>query len=77
PTFAETLPGFQVQATFGWIAPAGVPKPVLDKLIAALNEVGKDPEVIKRLEGLSVLPSGLSGEAYAQQARDERIQIAP
>lgn len=77
PTFAETLPGFQVQATFGWIAPAGVPKPVLDKLIAALNEVGKDPEVIKRLQGLSVLPSGLSGDAYAQQAREERVQIAP
>jgi tripartite-type tricarboxylate transporter receptor subunit TctC len=76
-TFAETLPGFEVQATFGWIAPSGVPKPIIDKLIAALNAVGQEPEVRKRLEALSVQPSGLSGEAYAQQARDERLAITP
>lgn len=77
PTFAETLPGFEVQATFGWIAPAGIPKPILDKLIAELNAVGKEPDVLKRLESLSVQASGLSGETYAKQARDERLAITP
>lgn len=77
PTFAETLPGFDVQAAFGWIAPAGVPKPILDKLLATLNEVGKEPEVRKRLEMLSVEASGLSGEAFAARAREERMAIMP
>ena len=77
PTFAETLPGFQVQASFGWIAPAGVPKPILDKLIEGLNAVGREPDVLKRLETLSVQASGLSGDAYARQAEEERNMIGP
>ncbi len=77
PTFAETLPGFQVQATFGWIAPAGVPKPIIEKLVSALRAVSQDPEVRKRLESLSVEASDLSGEAYAKQAREEMIAIEP
>lgn len=77
PTFAETLPGFEVLATFGWIAPAGVPKPILDKLIAGLNAVAEEPDVKKRLEALSVQASGLSGESYAKQARDEKAAITP
>src|SRR5436190_16644337 len=31
PTFAETLKGFEVQAWFGWIAPIGVRKIIIDK----------------------------------------------
>ena len=29
--------GFEVQAWFGWIAPIGVPKVIIDKLSAELN----------------------------------------
>lgn len=77
PTFAETLPGFEVQAAFGWIAPAGVPKPILDKLIATLREVSQEPDVRKRLEALSVEASDLSGDAFTAYAARERKAIGP
>jgi len=77
PTFAETLPGFEVYAWFGWIAPSGVPKPILDKLTAELNAIGQEPDVRKRLDTFTVEFSGLSGQAFADFARRERDTLAP
>ncbi len=77
PTFAETLPGFEVLASFGWIAPAATPKPIVDLLVRELSTIGSEPEVLKRLQGLSVEPGSFSGNAYAAQARKERELIAP
>jgi tripartite-type tricarboxylate transporter receptor subunit TctC len=77
PTFAETFPGFEVLAWFGWIAPAGVPKEITDKLIAELDAIGKEPEVRKRLETLTVEFSGLSGKAFADFAEKERRSLGP
>ena len=46
PTVAESgLPGFDVIAWFGLYAPAGTPKPVIDKLIAAARHALESPEV--------------------------------
>src|SRR5438105_4559576 len=36
PTVEETFKGFEVQAWFGWIAPIGAPKIIIDKLTADL-----------------------------------------
>src|SRR5262245_43107521 len=69
PTFAETLPGFEVSAWFGWIAPVGAPKAVLDKLTAELAAVGQEPEVRKRIDTFTAEFSGLSGPAFAEFAR--------
>jgi tripartite-type tricarboxylate transporter receptor subunit TctC len=44
PTMAETLPGFEVTGWYGLAAPAGTPKPIIDKLAAqtffVLQELG-------------------------------------
>jgi tripartite-type tricarboxylate transporter receptor subunit TctC len=77
PTFAETLPGFEVISAFGWIGPAGLDKGVVTKAIAELSAVGQDPEVKTRLAALGVEPSGLSGEAFAAYMRSERERLAP
>ena len=77
PTFAEAYPGFEVLASFGWIAPPGTPKSIVDKVIAELDAIGREPDVLKRLAALSVEPSGISGDAFAALARKEREMIAP
>ena len=49
PTSAEAgLPGFELSIWHGMYAPKGTPKPVIDKLVAALQTAIKDPAVIKR-----------------------------
>jgi tripartite-type tricarboxylate transporter receptor subunit TctC len=50
PTAAEAgLPGFEITVWFGMYAPKDTPKPVIDKLSAALQDALKDPEVKSRL----------------------------
>lgn len=49
PTIAESgLPGFDASSWFGLFAPAGTPKPIVDKLNAAVNKALEEPAVKQR-----------------------------
>ena len=51
PTLKEAgVDGVDVQQWYGFFAPAKTPKPVIDKLNKALNQVLKDKEIEKRIE---------------------------
>jgi tripartite-type tricarboxylate transporter receptor subunit TctC len=53
PSVAEAgLPEFQATAWNGLFAPKATPKPVLDKLVDALDKALDDPETRKRLDVL-------------------------
>ena len=56
PTLDEAgIKGFNVTIWHGLYAPKGTPKPVLDRLNAALKASLKDPEFIKREEALGAV----------------------
>jgi len=59
PTLDEQgLKGFEVKVWHGMYAPKGTPKPVLDKLNAALRFAMEDPAVKQRMQDLSAdIPS--------------------
>ena len=51
PTLKEAgVDGVEVQQWYGFFAPAKTPKPVIDQLNKALNQVLADKEVVKRIE---------------------------
>lgn len=57
PTFAESgLPGFQLAVWHGLYAPKGTPRPVLDKLNAALQQALKDPVLVQKFADLGTEP---------------------
>ncbi len=57
PTFAEGgLEGFQLAVWHGLYAPKGTPKPVLDKLQAALQQALKDPALVTKFAELGTEP---------------------
>jgi tripartite-type tricarboxylate transporter receptor subunit TctC len=57
PTVAESgYPGFDVQSWFGLAAPAGTPRPVIDRLNAALGKALATPDVRQRLQDLAATP---------------------
>jgi len=73
PTVEEAgLAGYETVQCFGPVAPAGTPKPVIDRLFAEFTKALKNPVVIERLAGagLEVAPSA-SPEAYGQFIRAE------
>ena len=48
PTASEAgVPGYEATIWLGLMAPAGTPKPIIDKLNAAVNAVIKRPEIVK------------------------------
>ena len=58
PTLAESgFPGFEVQSWFGLAAPAGTPRPVVDRLNAELGKVLTNPDVRQRLLNLAATPA--------------------
>jgi len=60
PTLDEQgLKGFEVGIWHGFYAPKGTPKPVIDKLVAALQEALKDPTVKHRFNDLGTDPISL------------------
>jgi tripartite-type tricarboxylate transporter receptor subunit TctC len=57
PTFIEAgYKDVEAQEWFGFVAPAKTPPEIVDKLAAAIEEAGKDPEISRRLADLSFEP---------------------
>lgn len=70
PAIAESLPGFDVVSWQAIFAPAGVPKPIVDKLSGELIKAVRDPEVKSKLLAMGVEPGGMTPAELAafQQA---------
>lgn len=71
PTVAETttLHDFDVVNWTALLAPAGTPRPIVEKLAAETAAALHDPTFLKRLETLGVEPAGDGPEALAQEIR--------
>jgi tripartite-type tricarboxylate transporter receptor subunit TctC len=71
PTIAEQgLPGFEAVSWFALFAPAGTPRPIVDKLQGEVKKILTAPEVAKKLAeiGLEAVGSGADELAAYQRA---------
>ena len=75
PTIAETLPGYQMSAWFGLIAPAGTPPQVLQKLSVAVNDYLKQGATRERLAKMGVQGAESTPESFAQLVKAERAKF--
>ena len=67
PTMIEAgIPGFDVVGFYGVLAPAGTPKPVLDKLSAAFKAVLDNPEIRNRMVQQGADPAFLGHEDFSR-----------
>lgn len=60
PAIAETLPGFEIVSWQAIFAPAGVPKPIVDKLSGEMIKAINDPEIKSKLVAQGIEPGGMS-----------------
>ena len=66
PTVAESgLPGFEAVLQYGIVAPAGTPRPIVEKLNAALRAAAKPPDLPERLAKDGAEPRPSTPEEYA------------
>ncbi|HZQ73361.1 MAG TPA: tripartite tricarboxylate transporter substrate binding protein [Burkholderiales bacterium] len=76
PTVGETVPGYEVDAWSGVIAPAGLARAVLDKLNGAVNAALEAPEVRARFEQIGSEGGGGTPEAFAELIRRDSAKWA-
>jgi tripartite-type tricarboxylate transporter receptor subunit TctC len=75
PTFAESgMPGFESVLHYGLLAPAGTPKPIVDKLNAELRKLAANDEVRKRIAAEGGDPLTSSPDEYAKDIDQEEAK---
>jgi tripartite-type tricarboxylate transporter receptor subunit TctC len=73
PTINESgVPGYVMSAWVGLMAPAGTPKEAIDTLYRELSVALREPEVIKRMNDMGVVPGGQSPGELAAYLANER-----
>jgi tripartite-type tricarboxylate transporter receptor subunit TctC len=73
PTIGETVPGYAVPDTwFGFMGPAGMPRPVVEKLNAEIRRTLQDPDVRTRVVNIGMEPTGtMSADEMAANVKAE------
>jgi tripartite-type tricarboxylate transporter receptor subunit TctC len=77
PTFDESgFPGFDSSNFKGLMAPAGTPRPIINKLHAELVRIVHSPENVARMAALGSIPVGNTPEQFAEENRLETAKWA-
>lgn len=77
PTMSEAgLPGFEVSAFFGFMAPAGVPRAIITKLHGEIVAIMALPEMRERFLAQAAEPVGNRPEEYAAFIQSEIVKWA-
>jgi tripartite-type tricarboxylate transporter receptor subunit TctC len=72
PTIMEAvpLPGYAIEAWFGVLGPAGMPRALVDRLNGDINRIVRDPKFVKE----KLLSAGLEPMGGTPQQLHERLQ---
>ncbi len=71
PLIGDTIPGFEYTTWYGMYTTAGTPRPVIDKLNAAIRKATSDPALKKKLEVQGLDPEASTPEELAAYMRKE------
>jgi tripartite-type tricarboxylate transporter receptor subunit TctC len=72
PTVVELgMPDMVSAVFFGVVGPAGIPRPVLDRLNGLVRQIIKEPEVEKKFADLGYVTTGSTPEAYQEKLKFE------
>jgi tripartite-type tricarboxylate transporter receptor subunit TctC len=71
PSVAETLPGVEVSAWYGVLAPAGTPKDIIAKLNAETVKAIANPKVVQQIANVGADAVSSSPEEFAAYIKSE------
>jgi tripartite-type tricarboxylate transporter receptor subunit TctC len=75
PTMAEAgVPGFEITAWFGFMAPRGTPQAIIEKIHADVARIVASPDIRERILAQASEPVGNSPEEYAAFINEEIIK---
>ncbi len=69
-------PGYEATIWLGLMAPAGTPKPIIDKLNAAVNAAIRRPEIVKLWADQGAAPMSMTPEEFDKFLRGDIVKWA-
>lgn len=75
PAVIEILPNFERDATHGLMAPAGTPRPVVEKISRDVARVLEMPEVRKQFERINFFPAHIGPDEYHKMIGQLRVNF--
>jgi tripartite-type tricarboxylate transporter receptor subunit TctC len=76
PPVAEAVPGYETITWQGFLAPAGTPREIIDRLHAEFIKALKDPEFAGRMRGMGLELYGTTPAEFSQFIREENAKWA-
>ena len=74
---AEFLPGFEINSWGGVMGPAGLPKPMAERLSALTKQALESQELVARFRDNGATPWWTTPEAFAAFRRGNEVAFAP
>jgi tripartite-type tricarboxylate transporter receptor subunit TctC len=71
PTIAETVKGYDFVSWFGCFAPAGTPKPIIDRLNVEIKQAVAHPELAAKLSAQGLDPYFMPSEQFTAHVKSE------
>jgi len=71
PAVAETLPGFELNSWYGMMAPAGTPRPIIERLNHELVRALQMPDVVEWMKKNGLDPAPTTPEEHAAYIESE------
>jgi tripartite-type tricarboxylate transporter receptor subunit TctC len=76
PPVADTIPGFEATSWHGVFAPAGTPKPVVDKVAAEIKRILDLPDVKEKLAEIGAVAAPMTPDDFVKFIDVERAKWA-
>lgn len=70
------VPGYEATIWLGFMAPTGTPKPVIDKLNAAINAAVKRPDIVKLWSEQGAVPMSMTPDEFDKFLRGDIVKWA-
>jgi len=74
PVMADTIPGFEATSWHGVFAPAGTPRPIVDKMAAEMKRILELPDVKEKLAEIGAIAAPMTPEEFAKFIDGERAK---
>jgi tripartite-type tricarboxylate transporter receptor subunit TctC len=75
PTIAEAVPGYEISQSWGIVAPAGTPQPVLNRLNEEIVKAMNLPDLKQQVLKTGAVPAGDSAAAFEAFMAKERQRL--
>ena len=72
----DRIAGYDATIWLGLMAPAGTPKPIIDKLNAAVNAAVKRPDIVKLWTAQGAVPMSMTPEEFDKYLRGDIVKWA-